>query len=242
MTTPYLSYFCQFTTILIAFVLIICIRNAIKLSCSRLRMKEENIKTIIKFTSLGLVIWISFLSLLSFMDFFMDFNSLPPRIAIAIIPPAILIIYLLKNRFFKLLLKSLSEKSLIYFQSFRIIVELMFYLLFTLSLIPFQMTFIGFNHDIIVGITALIAGNLFFFKKHRQQIAAILWNIAGIIILINIVIITALSTPSPYRVFMNDPSAAIIGSFPYILIPGFIVPVAIAVHFFSIKQLLMNGR
>ncbi len=242
MTTFNLANFCALTTLLIVFILLICIRKALKLACKRLRIQAYNANAIVRFTSLGLILWIAILSFLSYLEFFIFFDSIPPRIALVFIPPIILIFFLLQHRFFRLLLKALSEQSLIYFQSFRIIVELMFYMLFTISLLPYQMTFLGLNHDVIVGITALIAGNLFFFKNHRQQVAAILWNVSGIIMLINIVTITALSAPSTFRVFLNDPSSSIIGTFPYILIPGFIVPVALGVHLFSIKQLLLNGR
>lgn len=242
MSESFITYFCHFTPILIVAYMIFMVRQGLKTSCKRLRIKPHFTKTLLTYSSLGLIFWILIISFLSYLNFFKDFTSFPPRIAFAFIPPLILIIYLTKNRFFKLMLRTVSEKSLIFFQTFRIVIELMFYLLYTISLVPFQMTFLGFNHDIMVGITALIAGNLFFMKRHRQQVAAILWNITGIIMLINIVTITALSSPFPYRVFMNDPSSEIIATFPYILIPGFIVPMAIGVHIFSIRQLILNGK
>ena len=242
MSGSFIAYFCHATPILVVVYMIYMLRQGLKISSSRLRLKTPYVKSLLRYTSLGLMFWILLISFLSYLNFFKDFNSFPPRIIFAFIPPIILITYLVRNRFFKLMLKSISEKSLIFFQTFRIVIELMFYLLYTISLVPFQMTFLGFNHDIMVGITALIAGNLFFFKRHRQQVAAILWNITGIIMLINIVTITALSSPFKYRVFMNDPSSEIIATFPYILIPGFIVPMAAGVHIFSIRQLILNGK
>ena len=214
----------------------------LKFAFKKLRLEEKQRTLFLRYTLLGIIFWILLLLVISITGFFEDYSSLPPRIALAALPPIILMLFLLQHKLFKFVLKVIPEKWLILFQSFRIPMEVMFYLYFLAEVLPFQMTFVGLNHDILVGLTALIAGFLFFIKRHRQQVAAILWNISGIAMLINIVTITALSTDSPFRVFMNDPSANFIGSFPFILIPGFIVPMAIGMHVFSIKQLVMNGN
>lgn len=212
----------------------------LKFAFNKLRLDKRKSTLFLRYSLLGIVFWILLLLAISFTGFFEDYSSLPPKIALAALPPIILMLFLLQHRLFSFMLKVIPEKWLIFFQAFRIPMELMLYFYFIAEVIPFQMTFVGLNHDILVGVTALIAGYVFFIKRHRQQVAAIIWNISGIALLINIVTITALSTPSPYRVFMNAPSANFIGTFPFILIPGFIVPLAFSMHVFSIKQLIMN--
>lgn len=221
---------------------LVCIFFALKYSLSKLKILDGQRKNIVIMTTIGLIAWILLISFLSFIGFFNDFETIPPKIVIAFAPPLLLSLLLLRSRLFRLMLKLLPEKSLILFQFFRIFVETNFYILFLIGLVPFQMTFLGFNHDMVVGVTALIAGNVFFFKRFRQQFAAILWNLTGIFILLVTVFVVAISSPSPLRIFFNDPSSAIIGTFPYILIPGFLVPIALSVHIFSIRQLIMNGK
>ncbi|MFK7934577.1 MAG: hypothetical protein AB8G22_13790, partial [Saprospiraceae bacterium] len=58
--------------------------------------------------------------------------------------------------------------------------------------------------------------------------------------LINVLIIGIFSNPSPFRVFLNEPSSIFVNQFPFIWIVSFIVPFALAMHIFSLRQLLTN--
>jgi len=215
---------------------------ALREAFRKMHLPADKRHQLLRYIGFGFLFWLSLLGLLSFMGFFSDFQTLPPKILIAILPPIILSITLLHSRFFKLILRAIPERWLILIQSFRILMELFLWFCFWGGFVPFQMTFEGFNHDILVGITALMAGFFFFYKGRRQQTAAIFWNISGLILLLNIVIISIISTPSPFRVFMNEPANYFISQPPFIWIPGFIVPFAMAMHLFSIKQLLINGK
>ena len=193
----------------------------------------------------GLFLWLSIIGLLANFGFFQNFDSFPPRIFFAVFPPIVLIISLLFSKPFTRFLKSVPPSWLIYIQSFRIIVELILWFGFLGHLIPFQMTFEGFNYDVVVGLTAVLAGSVFFRKSRYRRFEAMIWNVFGLALLINIIMIAFLSAPSTFRVFMNEPANEIVAYFPYIWIPGFFVPYALAMHLFSLKQLILmrgNGR
>ena len=68
------------------------------------------------------------------------------------------------------------------------------------------------------------------------------WNVAGILILANVVLHAQLAAPGPYRVFMTEPSTAFLGTFPYIWLPGFLVPLAFWLHAGSLMQLRLRCR
>jgi len=106
------------------------------------------------------------------------------------------------------------------------------------NFVPFQMTFTGFNYDIIVGITAILGGMVFFGKGRLRRFEAIIWNIFGILLLLFIVGISAVSAPGPLQIFTNEPANRMIAFVPFIWLPGFVVPFALAMHLFSLKQLL----
>jgi hypothetical protein len=59
---------------------------------------------------------------------------------------------------------------------------------------------------------------------------------------LNIVTISALSLPTPLRVFHNLPDSSLVTTFPFIYLPGVMVPLAYTLHIFSIKQWLMVHR
>jgi hypothetical protein len=57
-------------------------------------------------------------------------------------------------------------------------------------------------------------------------------------ILLNIVIVAVLSTPVPFRVFMNEPANTVILSFPFVWLPTVVVPIAFLGHIASLRQIL----
>ncbi|MFT4663892.1 MAG: hypothetical protein ACI8YQ_001613 [Polaribacter sp.] len=201
--------------------------------------KAEKIST---YLLAGLICWLLLTGLVSLSGFFTNFEELPPRIALAMLPPVFVTIYLLFSKKFARFLELVPERWFIYPQSFRFPLEVILWLGFLGGAIPFQMTFEGFNFDIIVGLTAYIAGFVFFAPNRYRRFEAIIWNIFGLVLLVNIVAIAIVSTPSPFRIFMNEPANRILAYFPFIWVPGFLVPLAFALHVFSLKQLIFMSK
>jgi hypothetical protein len=236
------SYY--FATQLIVLFLVLGLLAALlyglKFAFKKIRIKANKRKKLLTFIGLGFFFWLAVLAILSFLDFFQHFKSFPPRLFIAFLPPLAILILLLFSRLFTLILKIIPKSWLIYIQSFRIVMELMLWLGFLGGFVPLQMTFHWLNQDIIVGLTALLAGHLFFREGWYLRFEAVIWNIFGMLLLFNIFAIALLSTPSPFRVFMDEPASTFVANFPFIWIPGFIVPFAFAMHLFSLKQLLLD--
>jgi hypothetical protein len=68
------------------------------------------------------------------------------------------------------------------------------------------------------------------------------WNAAGIVILANVVIHAQLALPTPFRAFVTEPSTAFLATFPYVWLPGFLVPFAFWLHAGSLVQLARRPR
>ena len=96
------------------------------------------------------------------------------------------------------------------------------------------MTFEGYNFDILVGLTGPIIGMII--QRKNSPTLLLIWNFAGLCLLINIVTIAILSAPVPFRVFMNEPANRIVTQFPIVWLPGILVPLAYTLHIFSIRQ------
>jgi hypothetical protein len=103
------------------------------------------------------------------------------------------------------------------------------------------MTFEGRNFDVLSGLTAPVIAWLVVRNK-TSKTGLVAWNLICLAILINIIAIAILSTPSPIRVFMNEPANTIVTIFPVSLLPGFLAPFAFALHVFSLKQLSMKSE
>ena len=185
---------------------------------------------------LALTAWVAVLGLLSLGGFFADFRSLPPRILPAVLVPLISGLLWLRSEGLRELLARTPRQWPIYLQSFRIVMELILWFLYLQHRVPAILTFEGRNADMLVGLSAFPVAYLCFVRKRWSSRVALWWNVAGILILLNVVVHAQLSTPSPFRVFVTDPPVVFIGYWPYILLPGFLVPLAWLGHAASLIQ------
>lgn len=193
------------------------------------------------FLTLGLIGWLGLLALGAHYQFFADFNSVPPRFILIIVPPWLFIAWLTAQRKVRDLINLVPAPGLVYLQTFRVVVELVLWLVFAAGVAPVQMTFEGRNFDILVGLTAPLAA-YFFFRKNRNVRWGVGWNIFGLVLLLNIVTVAILSAPSPFRQFWNEPANTFVTTLPFIWLPGFVVPLALALHIFSLIQLSNQGK
>lgn len=184
--------------------------------------------------------WASVLTVLSINGFYADFSQFPPRLLLmGALPPILVVLFLALSGRLDTLLASLQPSWPIYLQSFRIPVEILLWMLFIQQLLPEQMTFEGRNWDILVGLTAIPAGYFFMKKGNYRLKAAAVWNVAGLLLLGNIVTIAVLSMPSPLRIFTNEPANQIVATFPFAFLPGLLVPLAFSLHVISLRQLYL---
>lgn len=179
----------------------------------------------------GLIAWITFLAAWSYSGIATRFDLFPFNMAPVLIAPLIAIITITIKG--DNLLSKISLKTLTNLQVFRVFVEILLWGLFIEDLLPVQMTFEGLNWDIISGLTAPLAA--IFLVRSKWGLAA--WNIMCLALLINIVTVAILSMPGPLRVFANEPSNVIVARFPFILLPGLLVPLAYALSFFSLRKI-----
>jgi hypothetical protein len=193
-------------------------------------------RSIFRGTAVLLVAWLLLLGILSIRGFFADFSALPPRLAFAMLPPLLLVLLFVRSRAGKEFLLHIQPQWLIYLQSFRILVEIALWFLVRNGILPVQMSFEGRNFDILTGLLAFPVGYYCFVKKSWPPVAALLYNIAGLVLLVNIVTISTLSMPTPLRVFHNQPDSSVLTRFPFIYVSGLLVPLAYTLHILSLRQ------
>jgi hypothetical protein len=199
------------------------------------RMKAENKMTALR-VFLVLFFWLSFLKIISGMEFFHDYVTMPPRLMIAPFSCLIAIIILTASKKFAGFLRKIPLHWLIYLQSFRILMEIILYMLAEHGVIHERLSFAGRNFDILAGISALLVGWLVQKNKITKP-WLITWNIACILLLMNIVILAILSTPYPFSIFRDEPVNTVVFYYPFIWLPGFVAPFALALHLFSLRKI-----
>lgn len=186
---------------------------------------------------LALIVWVLGVSVLASKGFFADFSGIPPRMIVVFIPFVVLL-GLTFTRTLTTIVRHVPLAWLHYLQAFRVPVEVLLWMLFAQGLLPVQMTFEGRNFDILAGLTGPVIGYYCFSRRSWPRWVAVLWNLGSLVLLFNIVIVSILSSPVPFRFFLNEPANTIVAHFPFILLPMVLVPVAYSMHFFSLRRLL----
>lgn len=199
------------------------------------RKKKRYLRQVI----ISLVLWALFVSVWSASGKMSEFSMFPLNLMPVILIPVVVAIIFISSRNFGEILRHIPPANLIRLQSFRFFVEVLLWVLFVANMLPVQMTFEGRNWDILAGFTAPVIAVLAA-KGRISPIGLVIWNVICLGLLLNIVAIAILSTPSPWRVFMNDPANYIVTYFPISWLPGFLVPLAYYLHFMSIRQMSLG--
>jgi len=220
----------------IAFLIII----AVQASGRSLNLPFEELRNNNAATIIVLLVWLMFTLIIGVSGFLDDFTSVPPKILLILLPPFIFILVIFWSKQFHDLCEPLDNFWFIYPQSFRILMEFILWLLYRYGVIPVQMTFAGRNFDILVGLSAPIVAYYCFNRKSWSPKIALVWNFVGLALLINIVVISILSTPYPLRKFMNEPANMIAFHFPFVWLPAVVVPFAFLLHLLSIRRLWLG--
>jgi len=84
--------------------------------------------------------------------------------------------------------------------------------------------------DIFVGVTALPVAWFAYRRPVNTRPLLWIWNLIGTADLIAAVGLGVISSPGPQRLIFAEPSSAIMTTLPWLLIPGFLVPLLFAVH------------
>lgn len=170
-------------------------------------------------------------AILSVNGFFLTNPEEPPKFILLVAPSIILIIITFTTRKGKDFILSIDLEKYTYLHTIRIPVEIGLYLLAGYALIPKDMTFEGNNFDIISGLTAPVIAFLGFRKKTLSSTMIVLWNITCLVLLLNVVIPAILSVPSEIQQFNFAQPNIAVTYFPFIWLPGIIVPTVIFGHF-----------
>jgi hypothetical protein len=170
-------------------------------------------------------------------------TAMPPRLALlAVLPAFAIIVYFFTAKRFKEIIAAFPMQFTIYFQSFRIVVELLIYWAVLEGLGPELVSFNGRNFDILAGLTAPLIGWAYTRRIISKNILLV-WNIFCLLLLANIVFIFISLLINP--VFWGYESTPISMNFltiPYVYLAAVYMPVAVFLHVMCITKIVNQGR
>ena len=186
--------------------------------------------------SFALGMWLLGTALMASKGSLDNFDQFPPNIMVIVFMSVIMTFVLAFSKIGLYVIKGAGMVWLIGFQGFRVLVEIFLHQMYMEGIVPEQMTYVGYNFDILAGVSAILMA----WQLSRKQVGAksvLIWNILGLVLLLNIVVIAILSMPTHLRVFENEPANTFVTQVPYVWLPTFHVQAALFGHLLVFRAL-----
>lgn len=190
----------------------------------------------------ALSVWLIIQGILAYNGFYYtNPGTIPPPFLLAILPGFITMFIVFNTKTGKDFIDNLPFRQMTYLSIIRIPVEIILYWLFLESVIPELMSFSGRNFDILAGITAPFVAYFATQKGHLNRTLLWIWNIGGLLLLVNIIFHGVLSSPIFIQQFAFDQPNIALMYFPFIWLGVFVAAVPLFLHFVAIRKLLYGN-
>ena len=121
------------------------------------------------------------------------------------------------------------------------VLGILFVLLYAAKRLPAPFAPVAGWGDVAIGVTAIPLALLTRDESRASKGLIIAWNVLGLTDLVVAVTLGAASAPGPLQIFQGGPSSAIMTSLPWLVIPGFLVPLLAFVHLCIFYRLRSTG-
>ena len=185
--------------------------------------------------ALAAAIWLALTWVVAASGILWRFDMRPPPFAVMVATVVAVGIGLAFSSLGTRLVRGLPLSALVGVQVFRFPLELVMHQAYAEGVMPVQMSYSGRNFDILTGISAGILGAaLTRWRVPRWVVAA--WNVAGLLLLVNVVSVAAVSTPT-FAWFGREHLNTFIADTPYVWLPTILVLAAWAGHLLVFRKL-----
>jgi hypothetical protein len=193
----------------------------------------------------GLLVWLTYAGLLGYWGVLRSITTHPPGVVFLVVP---VLLFLLVFLAFVFLSKAGARVALAFplwillgAQSFRICVELFLHRLWIDGLVPKMLTFEGANVDIYVAASAALIAWCSTRGRWGLRIA-LAWNVLGLLAITNVVTRAVLTAPGPLNLIHAEVPNLLLGTFPFLFIPGLFVPLGLVLHFLALRAIVSRLR
>ena len=165
-------------------------------------------------------------------------GTFPPMVLGVVVPLSVGVLLLLVPGF-RAIVDRVDVSWLMAIQMLRVF-GYIFLILFDLNMLSKWFALGAGYGDVLVGLLAPVATYLWVQKTRHAKSFAIVWNVLGILdFLANAVPSYLISLPAVNNV---GPSSELMNYFPMVMIPAFIAPLFIVLHFYSLWIILRTGK
>jgi hypothetical protein len=165
-----------------------------------------------------------------------------PFIGLAILGPIILgSLFMRKSETVQEIIEAVPQSRLVGFQAYRI-AGVVFLILHAGGLLPAIFALPAGYGDLLVGLSAIVLGVVAHKSQTNPDRLIALWNWCGIFDLVIAVGTGFLTAPGRFQTFSLEAPNLLIGTFPLVMIPIYLVPISILLHLASLSKLRKEKR
>jgi len=183
----------------------------------------------------GLAAWFLFLAMTTVSGLYLDAPG--PRVLLYAVPALVAVPALARARWLVEAVRAMPTFWIPALQTLRIGGGSSLFAAWSVGLAPWGMVLPAGIGDVLVG---LAAGGVAFALARRARGArpvAMVWNLVGLLDLLHTLFRAVTSASGPQRLFFEEPTNRIPAVFPFVYLPGFIVPLTLLLHVLSLRQL-----
>jgi len=185
---------------------------------------------------LGVIAWMGVPAVLSINGAFLDLTVVPPLLMRTVLLMGLLIVVFSFSPWGRRAAQKIPDTLLVGSQIFRLPLELVLYGLGARAILPQEMTFQGYNFDIVTGVLALPLW-LLLHTRRAPRWALWVWNVTGIALLLIIVGLAVAAFPVPFGLF--EPPNLLVAFYPWVWLPAFLVQIALLSHLLMFRKLMI---
>jgi hypothetical protein len=182
-----------------------------------------------------LLAWFFGALILSWIGFYQ--GARVPTLQYGLVTPIVVgVVLFWKLPVFKRAVDSVPQRWIVSVQVFRVL-GLIFLVLFAEKRLPGTFAWPAGVGDVIVGLLAPVVGIAYVRGSRTSAGLLRAWNLFGLTDLVVAVTTGFLTSPSPLQMLAFDRPNQLISSFPMVMIPVFLVPLAVLLHLASLEKL-----
>jgi hypothetical protein len=202
---------------------------------ARSPLGEERRLRIVRRMGAALAAWFLFLAMSTVSGLYLDASR--PRFLLYAVPSLLAVVALFAARWLRTVVAAIPDWWIPALQTLRVGGGASLFAAWAIGLAPWGLAATAGVGDVLVGILAAAVALALARGIRGARGLGLGWNVLGLLDILHTLFRALTSAPGPQRLFFEEPANRIPAVFPFVYLPGFIVPLTILLHLLSLRQL-----
>ncbi len=214
----------------------------LRLALSRAGWSADDQRRVVRLAALVLIGWLGIATVLGVSGVYQGASDRIPTIQYGILAPLLIGgMLIMRSSTTARVIEAVPQQWLIGVQCYRAL-GLIFLILYGAGKMPGLFAWPAGIGDVLVGTLAPVVAIAYARGPEKNGNLAWVWNVLGLTDLSVAVTTGMLTAPSPIQQFAFDVPSELLGTFPLVLIPIYLVPLSVLLHLASLTKLRRTAQ